>query len=112
MKDSVRESLYVGPIVALLAAALLAAGCRRSDKTADLAQDSLLMAADTVQAAPVKKDTAATARGAPGGVTQMHPSSKPMTSGVPQPKMQPPRKINPPVVLPGRDSTRNTLDRD
>jgi hypothetical protein len=116
MKDSVRKLLAVGPCVPLLAAALLAVGCRRSDKTPDVAQDSLLVTADTVQTVARPKDTTATGhareRGATTGITQMHPSSKPMTSNMPKPRMQPPRKITPPLVLPGRDSTRDTLHRD
>jgi len=104
MKDSVRKLLDVGPCVALLAAALLAVGCRHSDKSTDIAQDSLLVrAADTAQTKTTAPDKS------PSGITQMHPSPTPTMSNMPKPRMQPPRKITPPLVLPGRDSTLDTL---
>ena len=100
MKDSVRKLSNITPL-ALFCAAFLAAGCRRADKAVDVAQDSLLVKAT---------DTAPTR--SPSGITQMHPSSKPVTSNMPKPRMQPPKRITPPVILHGRDSARDTLHRN
>jgi hypothetical protein len=66
--------------VRILAALLLAAGCAKSGKTADVAQDSILVKDAGIGGN--KTDTANSNRG-----------------------LQPPKRVNPTPVLPGREST-------
>lgn len=119
MKDNARGILEIGVAVALAAAVLSVAGCGRSNKTADIAQDSILVKdadlsghkVDTAAAAttlvrdrgsvadlpalttgaPVKRATASVAAGSAGG------------------PLQPPKKVYPSPVLPGRNPTPESL---
>src|SRR2546423_5381676 len=101
--------------VIILAALLLAAGCAKSDKTADVKQDSILVkdadiggnktdAAGAAAAALLKaRGSAANApvltTGAP--VKRAPEVARPTSSG----GLQPPKRVNPTPVLPGREST-------
>lgn len=119
MKDSARGVLEIGVALALAAAVLSIAGCGRSNRTADVAQDSILVKdadvsgrkVDTVAAgrtlvrdrgsvadvpalttgAPVKRAPASVVAGSAGG------------------QLQPPKKVYPSPVLPGRDATPESL---
>lgn len=92
--------------------------CRRTDKPVDVAQDSILVRdADTAQKATSPSDTLPTVvkqRGtaaptltpgspgtSPSGITPAAPRTPPITN----PRMPPPSRPHPPVILPGRDST-------
>lgn len=121
MKDSGREYSSLGAKLAF-AAVLLTAACGRSQKTADIAQDSLLVkdmdlagrATDTTTpAATLVRDRGSVAD-APSLTTgarvrrspQLQPPESPTFEGrAGLPKMPPPTQVNPTPVLPGREST-------
>jgi len=118
MKDSVRQFRDIGFVFASAATFALLAGCRRSDKTADVAQDSILVRdADTTLPRPTVRDTMSTLVRDRGAVSatpsltngarvkrapaQMQPPAAPVYDpGIPAPQMPPPKKVNPPLVLP------------
>jgi len=135
MKDNVRGTLFAREALPFIVA-ILAAGCGRASKTADVAQDSLLIKnadvrthrMDTTVAAPgtlvrdrgSAADAPSLTAGAPvKRAPDVRTSGSPaMQSASPQPKMQPPAGVNPTPVLPGRvlepsptpntDTTRDT----
>ncbi|MDQ6717442.1 MAG: hypothetical protein M3Z17_03720 [Gemmatimonadota bacterium] len=119
MKDSARRLFDVGVAAALTSAVLAMAGCGRTNKTADVAQDSILVKDANV--AEHKVDTAAAAstlvrdRGSAAAIPAL-------TSGAPVKRapasaatevsrgtLQPPARVNPTPVLPGRDTGAVTL---
>ncbi len=114
MKDSARRLFDVGVAVALTTAVLAMAGCGRTNKTADVAQDSILVKdADVAEHKTNTPPAAATLvrdRGSAadvpsltsGAAVKRAPSSA--ATGSSRGGLQPPARVNPSPVLPGRDT--------
>lgn len=118
MKNSVQVLPYSWALI--LAAVLLSGyGCRRSDKTADVAQDSILVRdADTAQKRTgpgdtlptlVKQGRTVTTPSLTNGAPPLPPGITPATPVRTNPRMPPPRRPTPPLILRGREST-TTVD--
>lgn len=110
MKDSARRILDTGVALALAAGVLTTAGCAREKKAEDVAQDSILVKDADMSAR--KADTTV-----PGTTLVRDRGSVPqtpvLTTGAPVKRspdvkasggLQPPKRVNPTPVLPGRDS--------
>ncbi len=114
MKDSLEKVRDVGVALALAAAVLAVASCAKSNKSENVAQDSILVkGADPGQQ---KSDSTATTttlvrnRGSAAelpvltnGAAVKRPRS--VEPGTTRPTLQPPTRVNPSPVLPGREST-------
>lgn len=99
----------------IFALLLLAAGCAKSDKTADVAQDSILVKDADIEGN--KTDTAGAATAALVRARGSAANAPVLTSGAPVKRapdavsttvpggLQPPKRVNPTPVLPGREST-------
>lgn len=121
MKDSARRLVDGAVIVALAAGGLTIVACGRSDKTADVAQDSMLV--KDADVAPEKTDTAGAATAALVRARGATPGMPALTNGAPVRRsadlprvpasgvpttsggLQPPKRVNPSPVLPAREST-------
>jgi hypothetical protein len=114
MKDSARRLVDGAMMAALAASALSAGGCARSDKTTDVAQDSILV--KDADVAEHKTDTAGAATAALVRERGATPEAPALTSGAPVTRpadvsgssagtLQPPRRVNPSPVLPSREPT-------
>src|SRR5437762_13935270 len=101
--------------VGIFAALLLAAGCARSEKAADVAQDSILV--KDADVGGKKTDTAGAATAALVRARGSAANVPVLTTGAPVKRapdvsgansnsvLQPPKRVNPTPVLPGREST-------
>jgi hypothetical protein len=115
MKDNAGRIIDVGTVLALFAVFLAAAGCSKSDKAADVAQDSIL-----VKDADIGDNKTDTAGAATAALLRAHGSAADepvLTTGAPVKRapavggpassggLKPPKRVNPTPVLPGREST-------
>jgi hypothetical protein len=101
--------------VRIFAALLLAAGCAKSDKAADVAQDSILV--KDADIGGNKTDTAGAATAALVRASGSAANAPVLTTGAPvkgapdvggatsNGVLRPPKRVNPTPVLPGREST-------
>jgi hypothetical protein len=114
MKDSARRLDILRAVLALTSAAVGVTGCGRTNKTADVAQDSILVKDADLSAH--RSDTAATTttlvrdRGSMADLPTLTTGapvkrSSVTNAGVSETGLQPPTRVNPTPVLPARDST-------